>query len=51
DMNVLCLGARIIGVNLAFEILGSFLGAKFSEAERHVRRKQKVLDIEAHYSR
>lgn len=51
DMNVICLGARVIGPNLAFEILGAFLGAKFSEADRHVRRKQKVLDLEAHYSR
>ena len=51
DMNVICLGARIIGQNLAFEVLGAFLGAKFSEAERHVRRKQKVLDLEARYSR
>jgi len=51
DMNVLCLGARIIGPSLAFEVVASFLGAKFSGAERHVRRKQKVIDIEAHYSR
>ena len=51
DMNVLCLGARVIGPNLALEIITTFLGAKFSEAERHVRRKQKVLDLEAHYSR
>lgn len=51
DMNVLCLGARVIGPNLALEVMAAFLGAKFSEAERHVRRRQKVLDLEAHYSK
>lgn len=46
DVNVLCLGARIIGEELAFEILRSFVNAKFSNAERHVRRLNKVLAIE-----
>jgi ribose 5-phosphate isomerase B len=45
-MNVLCLGARIIGDELAGEIVRAFLAAKFSEEERHVRRLNKVLDIE-----
>ena len=46
DMNVLCLGARIVGIALATEIIESFLGASFSGEERHVRRLSKVLAIE-----
>ena len=46
DMNVLCLGARIIGDELAFELVDAFLKAKFSGEERHLRRLQKVLTIE-----
>ncbi len=49
DMNVLCLGARIIGPALAFEIVDAFLGASFSGEERHQRRLDKVLAIEARY--
>jgi ribose 5-phosphate isomerase B len=51
DMNVLCLGGRIIGQELAYEVLAAFLNAKFSGLERHVRRMNKVLDIERHYSK
>lgn len=51
DLNVLCLGGRIIGQELAYEVLGAFLNAKFSGLERHVRRMNKVLDIERHYSK
>jgi ribose 5-phosphate isomerase B len=47
DLNVLCLGARVIGVELAREVCRAFLGARFSKLERHVRRLQKVLEIEA----
>ena len=46
DMNVLCLGSRIIGQALAFEICKAFLSAEFSAEERHKRRLQKVLDLE-----
>ncbi len=45
-MNTLCIGARIIGIELAKEIVLSFLGAVFSGEERHQRRLNKVLDIE-----
>src|ERR1700693_721939 len=38
NMNVLCLGARVIGPELAKELVRSFLAAEFSGAERHVRR-------------
>ncbi len=46
DMNVLCLGARVIGSALALDIARLFLQAEFSNEERHRRRVQKVLDIE-----
>lgn len=45
-MNVLCLGARIIGDELAVELTRAFLAAKFSNEDRHVRRLNKVLEIE-----
>src|SRR5206468_12802401 len=47
DMNVLCLGARVIAIELALECTRSFLGARFSGEPRHVRRLDKVLAIEA----
>jgi RpiB/LacA/LacB family sugar-phosphate isomerase len=46
DMNILCLGARVIGIELALECTRAFLGASFSGEPRHVRRLQKVLAIE-----
>ncbi|MBP1648018.1 MAG: rpiB [Bacteroidetes bacterium] len=46
DMNVLCLGARVIGSASALEIARVFLKAAFSGAERHKRRVGKILDIE-----
>jgi ribose 5-phosphate isomerase B len=50
DMNVIVLGARIIGSELAFECVNAFLGAKFiSTEERYVRRFKKVMAIEAKY--
>lgn len=47
DVNVLCLGGRIIGPALAEEVTKAFVGAAFSGEERHKRRLQKVLDAEA----
>ena len=46
DMNVLCLGARIIGPLLVPELIKSYLGATFSGAERHLRRLRKVEALE-----
>ncbi|HLN59154.1 MAG TPA: ribose 5-phosphate isomerase B [Thermoanaerobaculia bacterium] len=46
DMNVLCLGARVIGPLLAQEVLRAFLAARFSGAQRHVRRVGKIKAIE-----
>ena len=52
DVNVLCLGGRVIGTELAYEIVGVWLNARFTGAERHLRRKEKVLAIErANYSK
>jgi len=50
DMNVLVLGARVIGVEPALEYAKAFLAARFSGAERHRRRVGKVLAIEAEES-
>lgn len=47
DMNVLCLGARIIGAEVAPELVQAFLGARFSGAPRHVRRLDKIKTLEA----
>jgi ribose 5-phosphate isomerase B len=47
DMNVLCLGARVVGVELALECCRAFLGARFSGQPRHVRRLRKIMEIEA----
>ncbi len=49
DMNVLCLGERVIGPELAKEIVRVFLAARFSGAERHVRRLGKVQEIEREF--
>ena len=46
DANVLALGTRIIGPELAVEIIHNFVDAEFSGEERHVRRLNKVLAIE-----
>lgn len=47
DCNVLCLGARVIGVELALEIVRAFVSATFTGEERHKRRLKKVADMEA----
>lgn len=47
DMNVICVGARVIGQELAKEVISAFLKARFSHLERHERRVKKILDIEA----
>jgi ribose 5-phosphate isomerase B len=50
DMNVLCLGARVIGGALAIDLAGAFLAAKYSGEERFQRRLDKVLAIERRYT-
>jgi len=49
DVNVLCLGGRVIGSELAYEVVNAWLSASFSGLERHLRRKEKVLAIERAY--
>ena len=46
DANVLCLGPRVIGPSLAQELIRVFLAARFSKAERHLRRLEKVAGLE-----
>jgi ribose 5-phosphate isomerase B len=46
NMNVLCLGARVVGVELAADLVRDFLGARFSGAERHRRRLGKIAAME-----
>jgi ribose 5-phosphate isomerase B len=46
DMNILCLGARVVGTELAGELVDAFLKVNFSGETRHRRRLEKVLAIE-----
>jgi ribose 5-phosphate isomerase B len=46
DVNVLCMGARVTGPELAIEILRAFAAASFTGEERHRRRLEKVKEIE-----
>jgi ribose 5-phosphate isomerase B len=46
DMNVLALGARIIGPELLAELVGAFVDARFSNEERHVRRLAKIAALD-----
>src|SRR5262245_53931980 len=50
DMNVLCLGSRVIGASLAHELVETFLGAMFSGEERHLRRLNKILAFEHRFA-
>jgi len=46
DMNVLVMGSRVIGVNLAGDIVRAYLAANFTKEERHVRRLAKIQALE-----
>lgn len=46
DVNVICLGGRITGPELAWELLDTFLRAEFTGAPRHRRRLEKIKDLE-----
>jgi ribose 5-phosphate isomerase B len=48
DMNVFSLGGKVIGSALAWELIETFLKARFSGAERHRRRVDKVKTLETH---
>jgi ribose 5-phosphate isomerase B len=47
NMNLLCLGGRVVGEKVAEELIDTFLKAEFTHAERHLRRLKKVSDLEA----
>lgn len=47
NMNVICLGGRVTGNNLALEIVNSFLDAEYIAAERHIRRLEKISRLES----
>jgi ribose 5-phosphate isomerase B len=49
-MNVLCLGGRVVGPEVAWELVATFLAARFSQAERHLRRLGTVAALEARRS-
>lgn len=49
-VNVIALGSRVIGVELAWEVARAFLDAQFSNEPRHVRRLEKINDLEAKHS-
>ena len=48
DANVLCLGSRVVAVDMAIALTRAFLAARFSHAERHERRLAKVRSLEIH---
>ena len=48
DMNVICLGSKVMTKTLAFELVSIFLASNFSGAERHQRRLAKVAALENH---
>jgi ribose 5-phosphate isomerase B len=51
DVNILCLGARVIGPELAVDLVRDYIGAHFSGAERHRRRLGKVAAFEADFGK
>jgi ribose 5-phosphate isomerase B len=51
DLNVLCIGARVVGIALAVELVETFLAARFSGEDRHRRRLEKIFAIEQRFSR
>lgn len=51
DMNLLVLGARVIGAELARELVDHFLAAKFTGEERHRRRLEKIKNLERRYGK
>lgn len=49
DVNILCIGERVIGIELAKDIVFAFLKAEFSNEERHLKRLAKISAIEAQW--
>jgi len=51
DVNVLCLGARVIGPELAADLVRDYVNARFSGAERHRRRLGEIAAFEANFGK
>ena len=51
DMNILVLGARVIGIEMAYELVDRFMAAKFNGDERHRRRLEKIKALERRYGK
>jgi ribose 5-phosphate isomerase B len=51
DLNVICLGGLVVGCGLAWELVQTFLAARFSGAERHRRRLAKIAELESREAR
>ena len=49
-MNVICMGGRTVGPAVAWDLVETFLGARFSQADRHLRRLGKVAALEARHA-
>ena len=47
NMNIICMGGRTVGPSVAWDLVQAFLAAKFTHAERHLRRLSKVASLEA----
>ena len=45
-MNIICMGGRTVGPAVAWDLVETFLGARFSQAERHLRRLAKMASLE-----
>lgn len=50
NMNIICLGGRVVGPEAAWDLIQAFLAAKFTQAERHLRRLGKVARAETNHS-
>jgi ribose 5-phosphate isomerase B len=50
NMNIICLGGRVVGPEAAWDLIQAFLAAKFTQAERHLRRLGKVAEAETNHS-
>ena len=46
-MNIICMGGRTVGPEVAWDLVETFLASRFSQAERHLRRLGKVASLEA----
>ena len=51
DVNVLCLGARVVGAELAVDLVKDYIAARFSGAERHRRRLAEIAAFEENFGK